>query len=94
MLASGKIVIGEREYLASEKNGELVTDDKNYDEEGMLKKNCWENVNGDEYYIDAFKLFTLSDFHSRYSCCDCNVPKLERDAGRTAGTRAGIKSDQ
>ena len=40
------------------------------------------------------KLFTLSDFHSCYSCCDCNVSKLERDAGRTAGTRAGIKSDQ
>jgi hypothetical protein len=39
-------------------------------------------------------LFTLSDFHSCYSCCDCNVSKLERDAGRTAGTRAGIKSDQ
>lgn len=77
VLASGKIVIGDKEYLASEENSELVTDDRNYDKEGILKKNCWENVNGDEYYIDAsgeyLKGIYLID--SKYYCFDANGKK-------------------
>ena len=77
VLASGKIVIGGKEYLASSENGELVTDDINYDEEGILKKNCWENINGDEYYIDASGKYLKGIYliDSKYYCFDANGKK-------------------
>ena len=51
----------------------------------IYERDTGKNLIDTYWILWSFKLFTLSDFYSCYSCCDCNVSKLERDAGGTAG---------